>query len=454
MNIPLLLLLAATIFLLARKLYGWRGGLVALIFLCVEPNVAAHAALVSPDFQVTVFLPLAGLALAWLLTARSFVMPVLVAGLTIALAVLAKFSGLALVPAFLIAPLALVRGGLRERSSAMLRVLCALLVGFAFVQAVYEGPRAVLGTQAIADIGGLDRDLDRLPFRVSELKRMLRSGNQGLGFVAGIRGTKSSVAEGYGNYLNGEVGESRWIYYPEAVLLKTPLPLLIAFAWGTVVLTRRKRWREPELGCLLLAAAFLVAGAMAGKLQIGVRHLLPLYPLFCVGAGACALSAPAAPGPWWRRWLLQLLVAWGVIEGVRYHPHHLAYFNQLAGGPAHAARYLAADNLDWGQDLRGLRKFQLEHRTRQLQLRYFGSVPPYRYDIDFVPLTSTPTAGWLAVSRTSLVSELMPVDPGSGPERRQRTYAWLDAFEPVALIGYSIAVYHLTEEDLRRAGLR
>jgi hypothetical protein len=454
MNVPLLMLLAVAVFAFARRLFGWRGGLVALIFLCVEPNLAAHAALVSPDFQLAVFFPLAAIALGWLIAAPGSLLAVVVAGFAIGLAVLAKFSALALVPAFLIAPPLIARGGAKGRGLALLRALVALVIGYGVMQAVYEGPRMLLGPKLVADFGGLDRDLERLPYRVSELKVMLRSGNQGFGLLPGIRGTLSSVSEGYGTYLNGEVSGKRWLYYPEAVLLKTPLPLMLAFAWGVVVLVRRRRF-EPTLLCLLLASTLLVVGAMSGNLQLGVRHLLPLYPVLCVVAGACALQDDAERLAPWRRAYLFLLIAFAVFEGVRHDPDHLAYFNQLAGGSSGGARYLAADNLDWGQDLRGLRKYQIAQRMHPLALRYFGSVPPYRYDIDFVDLTDQPVAGWIAISRTSLVSEMRSeTPPGAAGPRKTRTYAWLDHFEPAALIGDSIAVYHLGEDDLQRAGLR
>src|SRR5262249_29616408 len=135
-NLPLLLLLAVAVFAFARRLFGWRGALVALIFLCVEPNIAAHAALVSPDFQLAVFFPLAAVALGWLIAAPRSLLAVVVAGFTVGLAVLAKFSALALVPVFLIAPLLIARGGPKARGLALLRALFALAIGYGVVQAV------------------------------------------------------------------------------------------------------------------------------------------------------------------------------------------------------------------------------------------------------------------------------------------------------------------------------
>ncbi|MFO0982706.1 MAG: glycosyltransferase family 39 protein [Planctomycetota bacterium] len=447
-NLPFLILLATTVFLASRQLFRWPGGLLSLVLLSFSPNVAAHAALVSPDFQVAVFFLPACLALAMLVRGAQPWRAMLFAGVALALAVLAKFSGLALAPAFLIVPVMFGGGGWRARCRRLALGAGALVIGFLSIQAVYELPFLILGPHLVRDVGGLDRDLDRLPYRPSELKQMIEGGNHGFGFFAGVAGTRASVSEGYGTYLNGKVGEKQWLYYPEAVLLKTPLPILVLGAWALWRL--RRRWREPMIVALLAGACFLGGGAMIGKLQLGVRHLLPIYPVMFVLAGACLQREP---GRWVPRVVLLLLVPWAVFEGVRYHPHYLAYFNQLAGGPEHGARFLAADNLDWGQDLRNLRKFQLEHATGKIALRYFGSVPAYRYDISFDLLTSQPTAGWIAISRTSLVCEMELIDTGAthGGVKR-RAFAWLDRFEPVALVGYSIAVYHITEAELRRAG--
>jgi hypothetical protein len=87
---------------------------------------------------------------------------------------------------------------------------------------------------------------------------------------------------------------------------------------------------------------------------------------------------------------------------VRHHPHHLAYFNELAGGPSNGHMHLLDSNIDWGQDLRALKQFLDENRIDDVGLAYFGTVPPSSLGIRYhvPPRDSRP--GWYAVSTNFL----------------------------------------------------
>ena len=74
---------------------------------------------------------------------------------------------------------------------------------------------------------------------------------------------------------------------------------------------------------------------------------------------------------------------------LRVHPNYLAYFNEAAGGPSRGWRWLVDSNIDWGQDLPLLAKWQREHPDRPVHLKYFGTVEPELY-VDVKPL-SPPT---------------------------------------------------------------
>jgi len=51
----------------------------------------------------------------------------------------------------------------------------------------------------------------------------------------------------------------------------------------------------------------------------------------------------------------------------------VAYFNELAGGPAGGFRYLADSNLDWGQALKPLKKWMDANGVQHINLAYFGT---------------------------------------------------------------------------------
>lgn len=149
-------------------------------------------------------------------------------------------------------------------------------------------------------------------------------------------------------------------------------------------------------------------------------------------------------------------------------PHQLAYFNELVGGPDRGYRYLLDSNLDWGQDLRGVKEYMDRENVPIIYLSYFGTAPPSYYGIRYQFVPGTWPLEWpvqtervpadtarklLAISVNNLQDLLNPSYP---------LFEWLREREPIAKIGYSIFIYDLTgdwaglaklEETYHRAGL-
>jgi len=179
-------------------------------------------------------------------------------------------------------------------------------------------------------------------------------------------------------YLNGVESVVGWrTYFPIAFLLKTPLSFLALALWGIVLAA----WKGPrrEVALFLLAPMALYAlVSVHSRLNIGHRHLLPMYPLLCVAAGAIAAHAR-------RRWQ-ERSVFYTCLGGVALSfglatPGYLSYFNVLAGGPRGGWRYLLDSNIDWGQDLKRLAAWQRGHGGVPLDLAYFGTADPKAYGI-------------------------------------------------------------------------
>jgi len=105
------------------------------------------------------------------------------------------------------------------------------------------------------------------------------------------------------------------------------------------------------------------AAAMTTSLNIGHRHILPIYPPLFVLCGACALyfrSLKFRAGAI----VISILTCWQVAESFAVRPDYLSYFNQAAGGPEGGYRHLVDSSLDWGQDLPGLKKVADGKRSR------------------------------------------------------------------------------------------
>ena len=261
-------------------------------------------------------------------------------------------------------------------------------------------------------------------------------------FLLGVWEVQKHNARGHQSYLFGHVGLFGWWYYfPVALAVKTTLPLLIlsAISLGLWVAGRASHGMVyPLLG----AIAVLVV-SISSNINIGVRHVLAIYPFLAL----------AAAGLWTflcRPWSLRKralgvigigLVVCHVAESVRAHPDYLAYFNQLARG--REEEFLLDSNLDWGQDLARLQRYLQEKKITSLHLSYFGRADLRLLgpvDIRPLPPEARPT-GWVAASKSHIAGLY-----------RVSNLAWLKGYAPQAKIGKSILVYYFPDRAAVQPG--
>jgi hypothetical protein len=205
-------------------------------------------------------------------------------------------------------------------------------------------------------------------------------------------------------------------------------------------------WKTVRYDTLFVFGPIIVylGAAMAGHLNIGVRHILPIYPFVLLIAGKAVVTLWYARSPLLRGLLGALCLA-GVVESAAIYPNYLAFFNQFIGGPRNGQKYLVESNLDWGQDLKGLKRWMDQNHVRHINLSYFGTADPAYYKINCTylpgaplfaePLVKSPTLpGFVAVSATNLRGVYF-----DGP---WRSFYWpLLEMKPAGVIGYSIYIY-------------
>lgn len=258
-------------------------------------------------------------------------------------------------------------------------------------------------------------------------------------------------------YLLGEYRITGWWYFfPLAMLFKTPLATLVAamLALCVAVVSRfdRPSTRLPRLDrwaaiCLAAAPVLYGASALSTNLNLGLRHVLPIYPFIFVATGI-VLARIVQGWAWPGRIIVAVLVCGLTIEAVAAFPNYIAFFNVPAGGSRGGIKLLADSNLDWGQDLKLLARWQQENPDKKLYLSYFGIEDPEYRRIKathlpggyiFAQYTSNPPQipsepGVLAVSATNLLGVYY------GPDERQ-AYGQLMAHEPLEVLGGSIYLY-------------
>jgi hypothetical protein len=181
-------------------------------------------------------------------------------------------------------------------------------------------------------------------------------------FVSGIDMVVQDSRDGRPAFLLGQISDTGWWYYfPVAFALKTTIPFLLAslggLVWAVYQVLRRKRY---VIVYILLPGLIYLALTMTSHLNIGVRHLLPMFP-FAAITGAGFISAVVEFGLKRGRRLGVALAAIvlvpGLVIAVSAFPNYLTYFSPLAGGDARGWQTLSDSNVETGQEVKPLARY-------------------------------------------------------------------------------------------------
>ncbi len=444
--VVLLVGLVAAIGAAARRLFGPEAGLLALLLAAFEPLLLAHGHYVTTDVPVTLFVTLSLLSLASFLrrpSAGTFV----ATAAALSAAALVKYSWILVAPALLLMTAAawLRRGGRPEGRAfpwlplASLPVVVALAIwaayGFRFDPFRPGGPPAPSdGSWRVSFPAGSPKpfspvsrdeaweDVLRDPagrprtgplvaaVNLARRARLLPEAYL-YGFTYATRHAESRRA-----YLHGAFSETGWrSYFPVAFAVKTPLPELLLLLLGLLALLTRRTGRcgDPVLALGLFSfAAVYGATALATNLNIGLRHIIPVYPALLVAASASASWARARAG----RIVVVLAAAWMAATAVLSFPYYLGYFNEAVGGWRNGHRWLVDSNIDWDQDFLRVRDYQRRHPAERIVLLALGDspMPPGLKAEPFVPRRPNQpwppplSRGTYVISATWLVGTFQP----------------------------------------------
>ena len=197
---------------------------------------------------------------------------------------------------------------------------------------------------------------------------------------------------------------------------------------------------------LWLPPLFFFLLAMQSKIQIGHRHLLPVYPflfLMCGGTGKRFLELEKK----WKPLSLFLIYTYP-LNSFLIFPHYLAYFNGILL-PSRAYEWVADSNIDWGQDLKGLKKWVEKKGLDKIYLGYYGTADPNYYKIPYRYLPST-TANldryhYTPMPKGKEIIAISVTTYHSLYVKDLSFYRWLHKFKPFTSIGYSILLFDITE---------
>ena len=394
-NLPFFLLALAVVAIWTWRLFGAAAALVAMALFASLPPVLAHAGLATTDIAACATVAAALLALTvWL--ERPTLANALLLGLAIGIGVSSKYSFFVFFPSAAIVFLLLLR-----KRPAVAQLAIALFVAILVTWAVFRFSVAGAGQW--------------IPLHVPLPAPAL---------VEGLFKVARHDQSGHSTFLFGHVTRRGWwFYFPVVLFFKTPVAFIVFALAGIGQIVKKMRG---EALAVVMAPFAMLLPVMFSEINLGVRHILPLYPFLSI-AGAYAVVELWRRGLRWRVEICALL-AWLVIGSAVAHPDYLPYFNEAALG--HGERVAIDSNLDWGQDLLRLAAAVRTLHIQHLYVDYFGSADPTRLlpcAVEELP-RAAPVQGWVAVSETALV---------------MGNIEWLKSHRPVREVGKSIRLYEL-----------
>lgn len=489
--------LGALVYGWSRELFGIRGGLISLVLFVFCPITLAHGALITTDMAASLAL-FASTFFFWKLTHHVTWLNLAASILSVGMLVLTKMSSVLLVPIFVLIlaarivsrvpvqihlfvpqPITASPSRLRLWVGILLAHL-AVVIGLLWLaydftavdwqQAAYRreilhSPHftwwSTIGLKA-ALLQGLD-----------EAHLLPHSYVEGLSFCLQAMELRNSFL--WGNYSD----QGWWWFFPFVFLVKTPLSTLLLFlsamaalicwrwlARGPIrpVIGAPHRPRLYDLMPLLILGDVYGVACITSHLNLGQRHLLPLFPVLFVLAGANVfwlLGRNILP-----KAALVLLLFGTLAESWAARPYYLGFFNQLVGGSRNGYLYLVDSSLDWGQGLPDLKKWLDQNAPPEsgvpVYFSYFGAADPAYYDIrpqllpsdlNIAPPQDFPLHGGIyCVSATMLQLVYHPDHPLLHKDPRfARLCAFLRQRPPDDEIGYAILIYRLSDDDIARA---
>lgn len=446
------------VFLWSRRRFGTGGGLLSLALYAFSPTLLAHGRLVTMDTAIaagTVWT----LYLWWRLTRKESltverVRPraALACGAVVGLALGAKFSGLILLPTMVAADFAAnvlsVRAPERTRGARWRSLVSSVLdrSWFEIRSWAWMGAAAAL---TLFLLYLLPRD----PLR----------------YIWDLGTLYSDNDPEHPYYLAGRFSTAGFPHYFLAALAtKTSLAGLTSMAAGLATAAaaafgRRPRWRD-DIYLWLPALVWVVVHSVLA-LDLGVRYMLPVYPLLFVLAGGLVpeLARLTTTSPGGRRIARSGALAVPVVmalaqvsSALSAHPDYLPFFNRLARGGVgeHHLPWLDDSNLDWGQDLARLQPWLEGKGLGEVRLLYYGAGIPEAYGVVRSRVTRSdwwqaPRPGTYVISASFLIRGLYDADQaGVGTD-------WLRRYEPSDILGGTLYLYRFgSEVAVPRAGGR
>jgi len=402
----LTLLLALLVFLGTKEMFGTGAAFIALTLLAFDPNLLAHGALVTTDAGLSCFM-FASIYAFYRYVKTPSIWRMVIVGISAGLALAVKHTGILVFPILLLLAMCEAiryylstkgteltkvsgRQALKLTGSLVAITVIAVAVLWSFYGFRYAArPNGLQLNPPLTDyVQGLK------PHETWIISRMARWRVLPESYLYGLADVRLT-ADYYTSFVLGKIyAHGVWFYFPAAFLIKSTLGFLALLLLTVVVIATRRLKCRREILFLVIPPAFYLVVAISVGMNIGVRHILPVYVFLSVLIGGAAWRLIRQDRKW--AYLIGALLIIHAGSSLRTFPNYIAYSNELWGGPSQTYKYLTDSNADWGQQLKATRQYLDQRRVKDCWFVYFaeGVAEPGYYGIPCKPLPTINTI-WL-----------------------------------------------------------
>lgn len=394
--LPLLFTLIAAIlvFCAGREMFSPTTGLVALALFAFEPTLLAHGAFVTTDMAATCTI-FATCYAFWRWYRSPTWLRAVVVGVAAGIGLGSKHSTVLLAPMLVVLAAGMLIVHYRKRELPLpgigktLGALATLTLVAVFLLWSFYGfrynarPAPLALAPSLVDYAA--------PLGGFETKGILLAGRLRLfpeSWLYGLVDVRA-MANGMPSYFMGRVYQHGvWQYFPVLLLIKSTLGMMGLLLLTAYAVVRKWLRNWTALWFLTAPPATYLVVAMTSHLNIGARHVLPLFVFACVLAAAGAVTLAQRS----RGWAIAIasLVSLHVVSSLHAAPNYMSYANEAWGGPTHTYRYLSDSNTDWAQQLIATSGYLRDHNIHDCYIAYFAA--PFILPSDYgIPCKRLPT---------------------------------------------------------------
>lgn len=462
-NILIAMFLGLFIYLYSKRLNGVFSGFVSLSLFVLSPLFLAHSSLVTMDTTISCFYFAAVYYLMRYFETEKTGFMVGAAVFT-GLSFISKFSGLLLIPVLYI--LVLMRGFYplnevkKNDLKKEMRNLVILLPFLLFAASYKKSFRIIIPALAIYVLSYVFYNKRALFSKINFVGKTLLVilviafmmviidytdyswfpfHSATMPYFKGFSYFEGHSQYGQDSYLLGVSSKAGgwWYYFPLAILFKEPFVTLLFLMLGLAGLCTKKEKILNKTMIVMPAFVYLFIAMFINKLNIGIRHILPVYPFLFVIAGYSAVIIKNSKA---MKYLLSVLIVILAVDVLSSYPAHLSYFNRLAGGFKNGYKYLGDSNIAWGQDVKRLKEYIEKNKLGRIAIdaAFSGDTAYDYYHVPYRLLTAgeriVPEKGYYAVETTTF---------------QDKRLKWEDKLMPIDWVGGSFMIYKITEEDIK-----